>query len=681
MIKEFEEIYKLYQLGKDIHEISQPLKEAGQEIKVFVSTVKTEFSSLQGMFKQFAEAPQKTYGCLIKDFTSWGMEVKKTAKMVNMGTSEISSLFQIAAKNSISAETLVNGLKNLNNSLIDVRSKTGDAFTAFELLGISVKKVDPKTGIESYKSVIGVLIELDEKLRNVQDSMKKTALSEKIFGKEGFEIKTLFDPAEDSLDELLKKSQALNIELDDREVNILDNFNEKLSKTDAIFSSLGKNTLLDFISKFDKKLNFNLLIDPKDISAGINVINQIDAVFAQFTDDIVKQQDLFGLKETFKLIDEFREKLETLKKYVDIPFAPLKAIPKETGENLKNAAEGVGLLAYASSDIAELGPGLVVAGDAVKQVRPALGQNDDIKDVNESLSDMTKYGKELPTSLNISKTNTTGTSKPPSNTSFRGYESYSEWRGQTLQDAKSFDSIWKKVQTGFSVGWQDAVQCVKGAFQSFGGVSGAVASMVMESVKAIAKAIVDVIDTFQSELSDAFYRMFEEGQSFTESMSQMWENMKKAFKRAIADMLSAFVVNFSGLGILRAGASMMSKFKEGGFAWKGAGSLPKIPHAAKGLMTTGHDPIPAILHPNEVVIPQGYIHEFFGSMAERLFKYMSLPSMPMVCLPAIAGAGASKVVNINLNVGAGNFDDPSYWRNLFRTKIKPAMEDVNYGRI
>jgi hypothetical protein len=142
MIKEFEEVYKLYQLGKDIKEIVQPVKAAGQEIKVFVSTVKTELSSLQGIFKQFAVEPTKNLGSLIGKFTDWGLEVKKTAKIVNMGTSEISSLFQIAAKNSISAETLVNGLKNLNMRIMQAKVALFKTNSIYILKSINPKLFD-----------------------------------------------------------------------------------------------------------------------------------------------------------------------------------------------------------------------------------------------------------------------------------------------------------------------------------------------------------------------------------------------------------------------------------------------------------------------------------------------------------------------------------------------------------
>lgn len=135
----------------------------------------------------------------------------------------------------------------------------------------------------------------------------------------------------------------------------------------------------------------------------------------------------------------------------------------------------------------------------------------------------------------------------------------------------------------------------------------------------------------------------------------------------------SFMSGFMGkAGGAAFGGILGGLFDKGGFAGLGAGSLPKIPQAAKGMVTYGTKPIPAILHPNEVVLPMNYLKDFFGTMGERLFSRSIVPS--------IRGGGGS-TATINLYVGAGNFDDPSYWRKLYRTRIKPAMEECSYGRV
>lgn len=147
-----------------------------------------------------------------------------------------------------------------------------------------------------------------------------------------------------------------------------------------------------------------------------------------------------------------------------------------------------------------------------------------------------------------------------------------------------------------------------------------------------------------------------------------------------AKALAAATLNLPAIGaILGIVAAIMglittiAGFEKGGFVSKGPGSLPKIPEAQDGLWYTGKGlkPIPAILHPNEIVLNEKFLYDFFGTMGESLFK-------PTVMQTPGGGMAAPTII---LQVGAGNFDDPAYWKSLFRNKIKPAMEDVYYGML
>lgn len=122
------------------------------------------------------------------------------------------------------------------------------------------------------------------------------------------------------------------------------------------------------------------------------------------------------------------------------------------------------------------------------------------------------------------------------------------------------------------------------------------------------------------------------------------------------------------------GGGMGAFFDKGGFAGLGAGSLPKIPQAAHGMVTYGTKPIPAILHPNEVVLPASYIKDFFGTMGAKLFSGQYIPSMK-------SGGGSMGSVSIQLNIGAGNYESEKFWRTTTRKYIVPAINEVMYGRV
>jgi hypothetical protein len=195
----------------------------------------------------------------------------------------------------------------------------------------------------------------------------------------------------------------------------------------------------------------------------------------------------------------------------------------------------------------------------------------------------------------------------------------------------------------------------------------------------------DLATDIKDSFSDGIFNILSQTHSWKEALDGIWDDIKNAFFRMVSEMIAkwlAFQVIKTVGNFFTGGA--LSFFKEGGLAGFGPGSLPKIPHAAQGLLTKGNGPIPAILHPDELVIPRNYVGDFFGTMAERLFSYQSLPSVPAAPIQTktIIKEKDSRPIEVHLHIGAtGNFDDPSYWRTLYRSKIRPAIEDAENSRL
>jgi hypothetical protein len=106
-------------------------------IKVFVANAKNELTSLQNIFTDFAGKPIKDFGELITKFTKWGVEVRNVSKMVNIGTGDLSALFELAKRKSIDIDTLINGLKNFNKFLIEAKDSSSEANKTFQNLQFS----------------------------------------------------------------------------------------------------------------------------------------------------------------------------------------------------------------------------------------------------------------------------------------------------------------------------------------------------------------------------------------------------------------------------------------------------------------------------------------------------------------------------------------------------------------
>jgi len=393
-----------------------------------------------------------------------------------------------------------------------------------------------------------------------------------------------------------------------------------------------------------------------------------------YTSDGTEEQEKYtrSVEDGFNLLSSYIHSLQALSEHLKTG----KELTREQKEEFERLAAGVEIVRE------QYGQSTWVVDYYIQQIKEQIKQVDYL---NKNLWELYRRYILLSTmgtvnlpALNVGESGGTGEEYLSDYLPEGALEGKAEQFSMTNLDlANKTGNLWDQTAAGMESAWGQATSAMSQGMESLGGKSGIIGEMIMGVFRGIAQAIVDVINTFERELSDAFYRMFEEGQSFSESMSEMWENMKKAFKRALADMISAAITSLSGLGVIRGLASAVAgggMFAEGGYVQKGPGSLPKIPQAAEGMITHGTKPIPAILHPNEVVLPRDYIKDFFGTMAERLFSGMNM--MPSRMLGT--GGGGNTV---NLYVGAGNFDDPAYWRKLYRQKIKPAMQDDGYGRV
>ncbi len=88
---------------------------------------------------------------------------------------------------------------------------------------------------------------------------------------------------------------------------------------------------------------------------------------------------------------------------------------------------------------------------------------------------------------------------------------------------------------------------------------------------------------------------------------------------------------------------------------------PNVPES--GMLT--------LLHKNEVVLPFEYMGQMVGALAQKVFESRPIPAL------SSSRGGGDVYITIQAN---GAFDSPSLWENTFRTKIKPAMRNVLYGR-
>ncbi len=234
-----------------------------------------------------------------------------------------------------------------------------------------------------------------------------------------------------------------------------------------------------------------------------------------------------------------------------------------------------------------------------------------------------------------------------------------------------FSSAWKEAQSKFKEGWSDAIESTKKSFGTLESASNSIGLSVGQS-------FLKMFDTIENALSDSIYSMLAESVKFKDAMCKLWDDLKNSAIRALSDITANAIMGFAKIAIFSEGGSTskgpgsLPHFARGGLA--SGGSLPKIPHAAQGMYTgNGSGAIPIIAHPREWIIPNNYIKNFFGTMAERLFSGQGTSSHSVTNTH-------SYTPNINVHIYSPDLNDPVTLKMIGR-KIGNAIQLDMRGRV
>ena len=176
--------------------------------------------------------------------------------------------------------------------------------------------------------------------------------------------------------------------------------------------------------------------------------------------------------------------------------------------------------------------------------------------------------------------------------------------------------------------WSTFRSTAKSAWEYVKSGVGDTAKILGDLAYQLSGILTGLMDSIESAISDSFYSMLADGQSFKEAMEQMWADIKDAAYRSLSDIGAKLIMSFTKILAFEGGGSTSGK------------SLPNIPHAQHGLYTgSGEGPVPIIAHRGEWILPDKYIKDFFGTMAQRLLRYQYLAMPHSVALSPASPAG------------------------------------------
>lgn len=175
------------------------------------------------------------------------------------------------------------------------------------------------------------------------------------------------------------------------------------------------------------------------------------------------------------------------------------------------------------------------------------------------------------------------------------------------------------------------------------------------------QTLFQTMDATVQEIGTAFGAMITEGESFKDSMKQIWEDLKKAVVAQIAQMIAKWAVMMALTGGTGGGGGLLGmmgiRMAKGGIVQGGL----KVPSFATGGITTA--PTLAII----------------GDNPNRREAVVPLPDGRSIPVDMNGGVQSIAQLNIlpNANIDQALMDKPmSFWVDLAQEKILPALNTL-----
>lgn len=157
----------------------------------------------------------------------------KMAQITGLTTQSYTELSYAATLADVSGESLNKSIAKLSKNMVAAADGSGDAYDAFNTLGISVKDSSGQL-----KGADQVLAEIADRFGQYEDGAAKTALAMALFGKSGAEMIPMLNKGSAEISHMRAEAQALGLtfgaDLARQAEEVNDNFKRLHSRTEAL---------------------------------------------------------------------------------------------------------------------------------------------------------------------------------------------------------------------------------------------------------------------------------------------------------------------------------------------------------------------------------------------------------------------------------------------------------------
>lgn len=281
---------KLSNYKTDLKETESALKGAESGTSQFTDTLKAIVTAdvFKSMVTGAKELATQIWN-LGKDTAGYADEVLQLSTQYGMTTEAIQEFRYMSELTDTSLETITGSITKLTKSMQSATKGSGDAYNAFEQLGIDVTNADG-----SMRDANEVFAEAIDKLGGVENATERDALSMSIFGKSAMDLNPLIAVGSEELANYAEEAHNMGYVLDTETLEALgdtDDAMQRASKAmEAAKNQIGvylapviaqiTEAIADFASKVDWKavgdaISTCMAIIGKAISKAIEIIKKL----------------------------------------------------------------------------------------------------------------------------------------------------------------------------------------------------------------------------------------------------------------------------------------------------------------------------------------------------------------------------------------------------------------------
>lgn len=218
-------------LEKEVDEAGKSASGAKFNFESF-SSVLTGLNQGAELFKKGIQAVSGAYDALIGDTVTLADDLLTQSTITGLSTDQLQEYAYMAELVDTDVGTITGSLTKLTNNMQSASNGTGDAYKAFQQLGIDVTNADG-----TLRDANDVFDEAIDKLGKVENQTERDALTMDLFGRSGKELNPIIDAGSEALDQFRQEAYDMGYVLDNDTLESLGGIDDNMQRLKNTFDT------------------------------------------------------------------------------------------------------------------------------------------------------------------------------------------------------------------------------------------------------------------------------------------------------------------------------------------------------------------------------------------------------------------------------------------------------------